>query len=506
MGAFFIMNKKNVDPVKEHSFQAIFKYSPLSTQIFSPDGMTIMVNKAWEDLWKISRKQIINNYNILKDQQLVEKKIMPYIKKGFTGEIVDVPEVKYELEKTVPGLSKIEYKWVKAVIYPVKDKDGNILQIVLQHIDTTEIRSREEQLKEIQSLIKNTDEALQNSEAKFRRLFDANIIGIFTSDLDGKFLEANDLFLLLTGYTRKDLNEGKIHRDTLTPPEYQDLSKKAVDDLKGKGSSTTYEKEYIRKDGKRIPVLIAVTLLEDINTCIGFVIDITARKEHERLKDEFISMASHELKTPITSMKMFVDILQNHVLENKQQDIALKYIKRIHDQTDKMKDLVDDLLDVSRIETGKLQLKKEIFNIMEVLEDTIEAMKPAAKYHTLLFDSSNTLPVCGDKFRIYQVITNLLTNAIKYSPRGKKIVIAAKKDKNMVIVSVQDFGIGIAKSKQKKIFEKLYQVTDPVEMTYPGLGIGLYISKEIIQRHEGEIWVESEKNKGSTFYFTLPID
>jgi len=115
------------------------------------------------------------------------------------------------------------------------------------------------------------------------------------------------------------------------------------------------------------------------------------------------------------------------------------------------------------------------------------------------------LPVFGDRFRVYQVITNLLTNAVKYSPKKDKIIIDAKKVGKEALVSVKDFGIGIPKDKQEKIFEKLYQVTEPDVKTFPGLGMGLYISNEIVKRHNGKMWVKSQKGKGSTFYFTLPL-
>jgi signal transduction histidine kinase len=235
----------------------------------------------------------------------------------------------------------------------------------------------------------------------------------------------------------------------------------------------------------------------------AIVRNISAQKEQEKLKDEFISMASHELKTPITSMKMFLDILSNYL--GKENNEAQVYVKRIEDQANKMKDLVNDLLDVSRIGTGKLRFNNENFRLDEIVKDTIESIQPAAKKHTLFFKDSISLPVYGDKFRIYQVVTNLLNNAIKYSPRSNKVIITAKAVKDQAVVSVRDFGIGIAKDKQKKIFEKLYQVTDPEVKTFPGLGMGLYISNEIVLGHKGKMWVKSKKGKGSTFYFSLQL-
>jgi signal transduction histidine kinase len=214
-------------------------------------------------------------------------------------------------------------------------------------------------------------------------------------------------------------------------------------------------------------------------------------------------MASHELKTPVTSLKLFIELLTRELMPINSKKLE-SYITRIKHQSDRLAELTNDLLDVSRIQTGKLQLKKEKFNLSSLIATTVEGLQWTTNDHTLLFTHDTKITVIADKFRINQVLINFISNAIKYSPRGKEILITVKKNNGEVIVSVKDFGIGIKKAQQKKIFEKLYQVTDPIEKTYPGLGLGLYISKDIIDRHNGRIWVESQLGKGSTFSFALP--
>lgn len=241
----------------------------------------------------------------------------------------------------------------------------------------------------------------------------------------------------------------------------------------------------------------------EIIAAAQIVSDITQQKELERQKDDFLSMASHELKTPITSLKMFVD-LQTKQLNEKDPTKAKYYNERIRDQANRLKELTNDLLDVSRIQTGKLRFNKEIFDISEVVKDTVEGLQASTKHHHIIIKSSGKHRVQADKYRIYQVLVNLITNAVKYSPKAMRIIVKVKKIKHNIVVSVQDFGIGIDQSEQHKIFEKLYQVTDPEEKTFPGLGLGLYISKQIIERHEGKIWVKSKKRKGATFFFCLP--
>lgn len=219
-------------------------------------------------------------------------------------------------------------------------------------------------------------------------------------------------------------------------------------------------------------------------------------------KSDFLSMASHELKTPLTSMKMFIDLLTRQ-LRIEADDKPLYYLDRIKDQANRLSELTNDLLDVSRIETGKLKLNKEEFRLAELVQDTVDSIKPSTIVHEIITDLNTKINVFADRYRIYQVLVNLLTNAIKYSPGGKKIYVKVWQEDEQVFVSVQDFGIGIKKEQRKKIFERLYQTNDAEERTYPGLGLGLYISREIIDRHGGKIWVESKKGQGSIFFFSL---
>jgi PAS domain S-box-containing protein len=234
--------------------------------------------------------------------------------------------------------------------------------------------------------------------------------------------------------------------------------------------------------------------------------DITERIIVERRKDEFMSMTSHELKTPVTSLKGFTYVLQRRL--NKQGDAqGLHYLVRMDAQLDKLTTLISDLLDISRMQSGKLALRMEACDLDALLEETVENMQAATLTHHLLIEGSTGAQVLGDKERLGQVFINLLTNAIKYSPRVDKVIVRLKREgeQEQAIVSVQDFGIGIAQNYHKHIFERFYQVTDPEEKTYPGLGIGLYISAEIVAQHHGRMWVESSKGAGSTFFVALPL-
>lgn len=257
----------------------------------------------------------------------------------------------------------------------------------------------------------------------------------------------------------------------------------------------------LRKDGKYVYLNVSASPIHShdgkLIAAASISTDITQQKELEKRKDDFVNMASHELKTPITSMKLYLESLRIR-LQTKDERVA-KILSRLQYQTDNLQELVSDLLDVSRIQTGKLTFSREEFSLNELIKETIQGVQDTSAEHQITFKAKHKVQVCADRFRLYQVITNLLTNAIKYSPDGGIIRINLQQEGAKAIVNVQDRGIGIPKEQHKKIFERLYQVTDPKEKTFPGLGMGLYISKEIIKRHRGQIWVESEKDKGSHF-------
>jgi PAS domain S-box-containing protein len=227
-------------------------------------------------------------------------------------------------------------------------------------------------------------------------------------------------------------------------------------------------------------------------------------KELEMRKDEFISMASHELKTPITSIKGYTQMLQSRY-KKAGDGQSLYYLSIINGQLNKLIDLVNDMLDISRMQIGKLNFRDALFDLNAVVREAVENLQATTHTHQLSMESTVSVQVFGDKDRIGQVLINLLTNAIKYSPRANKVLVRISADQEYATVRVQDFGIGIDEAHQQKIFERFYQVHDTAEKGASGLGIGLYISNQIIKRHEGWMKVESKRGEGSTFSFTLPL-
>jgi two-component system sensor histidine kinase/response regulator len=231
--------------------------------------------------------------------------------------------------------------------------------------------------------------------------------------------------------------------------------------------------------------------------------EIEYRKAAENKKDEFISIASHELKTPLTSVKGYIQLLERSIDKGDMATVK-KHLQKAQVQLEKLNQLIADLLDISKIESGKLKFNKELFSMDDLLDNTIEIMRQSEPEFTITRTGRVNQPVFGDENRIEQVIINFLTNAVKYAPGTSEIKIFVKLENDRVYVGVRDYGIGIGPDQQKSVFEKFYRVEETANH-FQGLGIGLYISAEIIRRHGGEIGVVSSAGEGSEFFFTIPL-
>jgi two-component system, sensor histidine kinase and response regulator len=218
-------------------------------------------------------------------------------------------------------------------------------------------------------------------------------------------------------------------------------------------------------------------------------------------KDEFMSIASHELKTPLASVKAYVQLLDRSL----EKDERIKgYLDRTLAQINKLNSLIVDLLDTSRIENGRLKFNESLFNFNKLINESVEMIGQIYPDYKIRVSGESNVLVKGDETRLEQVILNYMTNAIKYSPEIRELELHSTVQNNFLIVSVKDFGIGIPKDSQADVFRKFYRV-EGTARRFQGLGVGLYICFEIIRRHNGKCWLESEVGKGSTFYFSLPI-
>ncbi len=229
-----------------------------------------------------------------------------------------------------------------------------------------------------------------------------------------------------------------------------------------------------------------------------------ATQELERKRNEFIGMVVHELKTPITSLKGYAQLLHKRCLRTGDEQTA-QFASRMDTQITKLTSLVDDFLDVTRLAEGKLQFVEDSFPFDTLVEEIIQEIQLINERQTIHHENKTHKTIWGDRTRIGQVITNLLTNAMKYAPDAASILVKTSSTTETVTLCVQDFGPGIPKNLQNKIFDPFYRIANNQQASASGLGLGLHIAAEIIKRQEGHIWVESEEGKGATFCFTLPI-
>lgn len=236
----------------------------------------------------------------------------------------------------------------------------------------------------------------------------------------------------------------------------------------------------------------------------GTVLDVTARKQDELRKNDFISMVSHELKTPLTSLIAYLQML----LENAKKgddSFTIHALEKSNLQLERMRTLIKGFLNISRLDNSGIHLIKKDFDLYNLVLEAVEETRLLVTDHKIIFESCNPIKVHGDPDKLRSVISNLLSNAVKYSQKGKTIEVKCETAATSIQISIKDEGIGIHPRDAKRLFERYYRIESDKTQNISGLGIGLYLSAEIIQRHDGKIWVESTSGKGSTFYFSLPL-
>lgn len=346
------------------------------------------------------------------------------------------------------------------------------------------------------------EDELIKSKDILTKLINSNVIGMAVANLNGSFVEANDKFLEILGYTLEQFKSEGISWIDATPKDQQKFSDSRIEEIKKKGFMQLSEKEYIHRKGHKVPVLITGVSIGNGNV-LCLILDLTTQKTVQQRKDEFVSLVSHELKTPMTVIKGYVQLLSKR-LSSQEKDYS-HFLNTIDFQINKLNSLVNELHDISKIQSNKLSMNFKTINLNDVVRHSIDEIRPFQENHIISFvENYSHLEVRADLLRIEQVLTNLITNAIKYSPDGGEVVVTLSKVKNHAVLSVKDSGVGIAKHNIDKIFTKFFQVDSSKELS-EGMGLGLYISKEIIQKHNGTIKVDSLVGQGSTFTIEIPL-
>jgi len=388
-------------------------------------------------------------------------------------------------------------------------EDGSIHWI---QVNGTLYYDKDKPLKMIGTIRDITDEKkyekdLIEREEKFRLLADEMPQFVWTSDIDGNLSYFNKSVYKYSGLDERIISDGKWIQ--IIHPDDREQNIQLWINAVTTGHDFVFEHRFKRHDGEYRWQLSRAKPQKDkdgmIQMWIGTSTDIHDIKEMDDQKDFFISMASHELKTPITSVKGYVQLLQSKY--KKSDDVFLtNALSILNKQVGTLSSLITDLLDVSKIKSGSLVLKKTTFKINELVEDVIGEIQNINTKHQIIFCAEADAEVFADRENITQVLVNFLTNAIKYSPDSLNVNVKSSTSNNLVTISVIDKGIGLKESDRKKVFERFYRVEGKNEKTFPGFGIGLFIASEIIKKHDGLIGVNSKLGEGSSFYFSLPLE
>jgi len=381
------------------------------------------------------------------------------------------------------------WRWLESTVKPYTTAQNEVRVVVVSR-DITERRQAEEALMLRDRAISSTSE------------------GICITDphqADNPLIYINPGFERLTGYTSEEVL-GKNCRFLQGPQTDQhelDKLRTAINEEQ----ACVVELLNYRKNSAPFWNRFAITPVRNaegrVTHFIGVQSDITERKEMERLKDELVSTVSHELRTPLTSLRGFAELMLKRSFPPEKQR---KFLQVIHSESMRLTELINDFLDLQRIEAGRQTYEFEDMALIPLLHETIAIFNLENGKHSLHLDAPDALPrVYMDSARIKQVLTNLLSNALKFSPQGGRITVGAKLEEDMVKVWIADQGIGIPAEALPNLFHKFFRVNNADTRSIGGTGLGLALVKEIVKAHRGRIWAESLVGVGSTFFFTLPV-
>jgi len=423
---------------------------------------------------------------------------------------------------------------------PCRDAAGNLLgtlaiiaKVGRQHAAERKLARVEEELVQAMTQQKETRAEL-HAERRFRDLLEAAPDAIIEVDREGRILLLNLVTEKLFGYSREEMLGQSVEMlvpDALRGGHAQHRANywdHPVTRPMGIGLALHGR----RKDGSAIPVEISLSPVksEDGFRVTAVIRDISERRQTEerlrqmqeaytrelesrnreveranQLKSEFLASMSHELRTPLHTIIGFAELLGEE-LEGPLNDKQKRFMNHIHTDSIHLLALINDILDISKIESGRLGLRRETFDIAGALEEILSSIRSQASAKSIAIETSVSLPatIFADRLRVKQVLFNLLSNALKFTPNGGKIRIDAALRDSVIEISVSDTGIGIAKEQHEAVFDKFYQVGSTTKGVREGTGLGLAITKALVEEHGGGIWLESEPGKGSRFTFTIP--
>jgi PAS domain S-box-containing protein len=357
------------------------------------------------------------------------------------------------------------------------------------------------------AVIELMQERYKSSEDKFRGIIENNAEGFLMADEYGVINYMCSSVQEILGYEQKELLGMPIDA-LIHPDEIKTFNIRFLNILVKEGRSMSFLQRLKTKQGEWKWIEGCVNnMLKDpnIRRIVFNYRNVTERVSQTKRQEDFVHMAAHELKTPITALRGYLQLLQmNHRKESRDKDNNI--LDRMNKQTDRLLNLIDEMLNVTRIRAGELLYHFDMFDLNETVKDVVDSFKATANNHHITLIAETVPAVNGDKDRISQVLANLLGNAIKYAPDAPEIMITVSVANDKIIIKVKDHGIGIPQEQQAKIFDRFYRSETLPKNTYQGLGLGLYIAMDIVKKHNGRMGVKSEPGKGAEFWFSLPIN
>ena len=486
------MTEKNLQK-SEIKFQLLVESISQLIWISNGEGKIEFFNRQWENFTGI------NSAESVKDD-IWEDSIHYDDLQEFKDEFVECIDSGKSFTKET-RLKAVDngYKWFLAKAVPYYNAEGEILKWFgsFTNIETQ----------------KQAEATLKKSEEDFRQLAELIPDKISKANTKGKITYYNQSWLRYTGLTHRQLKTQGLAK-FINPHERWKMLRKWRTSLDAR-EDFEIEVRLLNTAGEYCWHLVRAIPVKgengEVKLWIGATTEIQKIKEEEKRKEDFLKIISHELKTPVTSIKGYTQLLLDMLKRDVDIDLEALPLKpsleRIDNQVSRLTRLISEILDLSRMENNKMELHKASFNINTMVEECVQDINYSSTDSTIKISHNGKADIYGDKDRIGQVLINFITNAIKYSPDDKTIEVEIFKPSNdQVSVSVKDHGIGIDKKHQEHIFKRFYRVSQKNEETYSGFGIGLYLAKEIIGRHQGTITVNSVKDEGSEFIFTLPIN
>jgi two-component system sensor histidine kinase VicK len=473
----------------EARFRGVFERAPLGMALLT--GEDKVIDFANDNMLKIwgKKSDVIG---------LPHRVAVPELEDQGFGNLID--EVyktglayKGHEQKAVTIQNGAKYKGYYNFVYePLKDEKGATSILIIADDVTDEVQTRELANRTSQML----NMAVESAE-----------LGTWFIDLESLDFIPSPKLKSLFGF-KPDEKMPYLTAASYISPDYKEQVMSAIASALKNGES--YDLEFPIKD-RQSEATRWLRATGNLNKpepdrpsyFSGIIMDVTGRKLDEQRKNDFIAMVSHELKTPLTSLKAYIQILSSKATKI-HDEYAVIALGKAELQVNRMNNLIKSFLDVARLEAGQININLEYFDISKLLEEVTAEAAEVMSSHELCFQPCKEVIVQADKDKIAQVITNFLSNAAKYSAKGKQIWVNCAEKNGSIQISVKDEGIGILKEDMEKLFNRFYRIDNTITRTISGFGIGLYLCAEIIKRHNGQIWVESEAGAGSTFYFSIP--